>query len=152
MQLAGVQGVAASAASLIAMAGDEVRMPENSFLFIHNPWMMAAGDAKTMRKIADDLDLMRDGAVRTYQRKVGDRVTTKELVQMLDAETWLGADKAVELGFADVLEQPIAAAALSRFDHRRWPNLPSALSVHTVARHAAADELQARRNVLESLK
>ena len=116
-----IDGMAASAASIIAMAGDTIKMPENSFLMIHNPWMMVAGDSQVMRKTADDLDVMRDGAVKTYLSRTGDKVSRKELIKMLDEETWLGADRAVELGFADEVLEPVRAAALfdvsKYFDH-----------------------------------
>jgi len=109
-----VDGMAASAASVIAMAGDVIRMPENSFLMIHNPWMMVAGDAKVMRKTADDLDVMRDGAIKTYLSKARN-MKRRDLVKMLDEETWIGADRAVELGFADEVLEPVRVAALARF-------------------------------------
>ena len=111
-----VDGMAASAASIIAMAGDTIKMPENSFLMIHNPWMLVAGDSQVMRKTADDLDVMRDGAIKTYLSKTGGKVSRNELVKMLDDETWLGADRAVELGFADEVLEPVRAAALAMFD------------------------------------
>lgn len=123
-----IDGLAASAASVIAMAGDTVRMPENSFLMIHNPWMFVAGDANTMRKMADDLDEMRDGAVKTYQSKVGDKLSRDEIITMLDDETWLIADKAIELGFADELIEPVRAAALARFDLSNYEHVPEVIS------------------------
>ena len=110
-----IDGMAASAASIIAMAGDTIRMPENSFLMIHNPWMVVAGDSQVMRKTADDLDIMRDGAIKTYLERTGDNLSRDELVTMLDDETWLGADRAVELGFADEVLEPVRAAALAKF-------------------------------------
>ena len=108
-----IDGLAASAASVIAMAGDTISMPENSFLMIHNPWMMAVGDSQVMRKAAGDLDEIREGAIKTYLSRTN--VDRDELVAMLDEETWLGADKAVELGFADEVLEPVRAAALARF-------------------------------------
>ena len=115
-----IDGVAASAASIIAMAGDTVSMPENSFLMIHNPWMMVAGDAKTMRKVADDLDVLREGAVSTYMSRVGGTLSRDEVITMLDDETWLGAADAVSYGFADQVDEPVKAAALLRFDLQEY--------------------------------
>jgi len=123
-----IDGLAASAASIVAMAGDKIRMPENSFLMIHNPWMYVAGDANTMRKAADDLDEMRDGAVKTYQSKVGDRLSREEITTMLNEETWLIADKAIEMGFADELVEPVRAAALARFDLSEYEHVPDAIT------------------------
>jgi ATP-dependent Clp protease protease subunit len=124
-----IDGMAASAASIIAMAGDTIRMPENSFLMIHNPWMVVAGDSQVMRKTADDLDIMRDGAIKTYMERAGDNLTRDELVTMMDEETWLGADRAVELGFADEVLEPVRAAALAKFDLENYfDKVPDAVS------------------------
>jgi ATP-dependent Clp protease protease subunit len=113
-----IDGLAASAASVIAMAGDTISMPENSFLMIHNPWMMAVGDSQVMRKAADDLDVIREGAVKTYLSRTN--VSRDELVAMLDEETWLDAEKAIELGFADEVLEPVRAAALAKFDLKNY--------------------------------
>lgn len=123
-----IDGVAASAASMIAMAGDRVEMPENAMLFIHNPWMWVAGDAAAMRKAAGELDQMRDSAATSYMRKAGDKLTSAKLIEMLDAETWLSAEDSVKYGLADQVDEPVRAAALAQFD---WPKygykLPAAL-------------------------
>jgi ATP-dependent protease ClpP protease subunit len=141
-----VDGVAASAASIIAMAGDRIEMPENAMLFIHNPWMWAAGDSETMRKAADDLDHMQENAIGTYMRKAGSKLARGELVKMLDAETWLSAEDSVKHGFADVVDEPVRAAALAQFDFRNLglPEPPGLLS----AKKAAADERQRYRKNL----
>lgn len=115
-----IDGVAASAASIIAMAGDRIEMPANAMLFIHNPWMAVSGDAKTMRKTADDLDRMRDGAVATYMRRAGDKLAKAKLVEMLDAETWLSADDSVRYGLADVVDEPVRALNLAKFDFSKY--------------------------------
>lgn len=106
-----IDGVAASAASMIAMAGDRVEMPENSMLFIHNPWMFVAGDAAFLRKTAGELDQMRDSAATSYLRKAGDKLTSAKLVEMLDAETWLSAQESVQFGLADEVVAPVRAQA-----------------------------------------
>ena len=124
-----VDGVAASAASMIAMAGDTVEMPENAYLMIHNPWMMAVGDAATMRKAAADLEIIAEGAIAGYLRKAGSKLDRERLVAMLDADTWLTAQQSVELGLADVVHEPVRAAALARFDWRSVPyRVPAALA------------------------
>jgi ATP-dependent Clp protease protease subunit len=144
-----VDGVAASAASVIAMAGDRVEMPENALLFIHNPWMWAAGDAKTMRKAADDLDMMRDGAVATYMRKAGDKIARAELVKMLDAETWLSAEDSVKHGFADVVDEPVRAAALAQFDLSKF-GIPVPKAIAS-AKVALAETKRKQREMLRLL-
>lgn len=107
-----VDGIAASIASVIAMAGDTVYMPRNAMMMIHSPWTIAAGNAKDFRKMADDLDAAREGMIGAYQSKSG--IDRDELIAMLDTETWLSAEQAVELGFADEVEQSKQIAASVR--------------------------------------
>ncbi|WGS50843.1 Clp protease ClpP [Paraburkholderia sp. D15] len=115
-----VDGVAASAASLVTMAGDRVVMPENAMLMIHNPWTVAAGTSADLRATADSMDKARDGILAAYRNKSGKSV--EELTAMLDAETWMTAAEAKEAGFIDEIEAPVklsasvrAAGLLARF-------------------------------------
>ncbi|WP_244744906.1 head maturation protease, ClpP-related [Paraburkholderia terricola] len=104
-----VDGVAASAAGLVVMAGDQVVMPENAMLMIHNPWTIALGSAADLRSTADMMDKARDGILAAYRRKSGQ--SDEELTAMMDAETWLTALEAQSLGFCDVIEEPVRLAA-----------------------------------------
>jgi len=104
-----VDGVAASAAGLVVMAGDQVVMPENAMLMIHNPWTIALGSAADLRSTADMMDKARDGILAAYRRKSGQ--TDEQLTAMMDAETWLTALEAQSLGFCDVIEEPVRLAA-----------------------------------------
>jgi len=104
-----VDGLAASAASLVAMAGDRIVMPRNAMMMIHNPWTWAAGDANTLRAIADDLDKIRESLVAVYEDRTG--LERERIIEMLDAETWLTAEEAVALGFATEIEDSKAVAA-----------------------------------------
>jgi ATP-dependent Clp protease protease subunit len=106
-----VDGVAASAASMIAMAGDVVEMPANSMLMIHNPWMFVVGDHRVMRKAADDIEKMRDSATTSYLRKTGDKLSREDLLTMLDEETWLSAEDSVRFGLADKVDEPVRPSA-----------------------------------------
>jgi len=94
-----VEGIAASAASIIAMAGDVVQMGTATKIMIHNPWTIAYGEAKDFRKTADTLDEIRSGMLEAYAERTG--LDRKELAQMCDDETWMGPDAAIEKGFAD---------------------------------------------------
>ncbi|MDR6481569.1 head maturation protease, ClpP-related [Paraburkholderia terricola] len=121
-----VDGVAASAAGLVVMAGDQVVMPENAMLMIHNPWTIALGSAADLRSTADMMDKARDGILAAYRRKSGQ--TDEELTAMMDAETWLTALEAQSLGFCDVIEEPVrlaastnAAGLLARFKNSPEP-------------------------------
>jgi len=104
-----IDGLAASAASVIAMAGDNVYMPANAMMMIHNPWTVALGNSDEFRKIADDLDKIRESIVATYEAKTG--LETKKIEKFMDKETWFTAEEAFEYGFADEIEQEKKVAA-----------------------------------------
>lgn len=132
-----IDGIAASIASVIAMAGDTVYMPRNSMMMIHSPWTIAMGNAKDFRKLAEDLDAAQDTLIAAYQDKSG--IDRDELIALLDAETWLSAERAVELGFADEIEQTkqIAAAVHNgsltingqAMDLKQYKNAPKLIAV-----------------------
>ena len=96
-----IDGFACSIASVIAMAGDEVIMPRNTLMMIHNMWMGAVGNAAQLRKAADDLDVINDAGRQAYLQKAGNKLDEAELIAMMDAETWLTAEDCVRLGLAD---------------------------------------------------
>lgn len=96
-----VDGFACSVASVIAMAGDEVVMPRNAMMMIHNPWMYAAGNAAELRKAAEDLETIARGNRQAYLLKAGEKLSEEVLVQMMDAETWLTAEECIRYGLAD---------------------------------------------------
>lgn len=98
-----VDGFACSIASVIAMAGDEVVMPRNTMMMIHNMWSCVCGNAAELRKAADDLDIINDAGRQAYLSKAGDKLTEAKLAEMMDAETWLTAAQCVEYGLADRL-------------------------------------------------
>ena len=95
-----IDGLAASIASVVAMAGDNVAMPKNSVMMIHNPWVFAAGESDDLRNMADLLDLIKDNAITVYKGRVND-LDRDAIATMMDATTWMNADKAKEDGFAD---------------------------------------------------
>jgi len=96
-----ILGMAASAASFIAMAGDDIQIARASFLMIHNTQVYAAGDRHDLREVADWLDPFDQALVDIYASRTG--LGEKELGAMLDRETWIGGSAAVEQGFADGL-------------------------------------------------
>lgn len=97
-----IDGFACSIASVIPMAADKVVMGENTMLMIHNPWVFAMGNAKEFRKVAEDLDKVRDGCIiPAYKAKCGDKISDEELVRLLDEETYLTAAECLEYGFCD---------------------------------------------------
>jgi len=108
-----IDGIAASIASVIALAGDTVNMAENAMFMMHNPSGLVLGGANDMRKVADSLDKIRDSMVTVYaaKSKKGDA----EIIAMLDDESWLNADEAKEAGFADAISGKMDMAACAKF-------------------------------------
>lgn len=92
-----ITGIAASAASVICMGADKIRMYSNTQLMVHNAWTVVAGNAKQLRKAAEDLESIGESVLASYTHRI-DEDTAKKL---LDKETYLSASKAVELGLVD---------------------------------------------------
>lgn len=98
-----VDSIAASAASIIAMAGDKIIMPSNTLMMIHNCWTLGIGNADELRKTADDMDKIMDAVIQCYLSKVN--ISEEELRTLLDEETYLTAQEALEKGFcSEVIE------------------------------------------------
>lgn len=115
-----VLGIAASAASLVAMAGSSIRMPENTYMMVHNPWGVSVGNAADMRDTADILDKIGAGLTTTYAKRTG--LSPEKVNELLAKDTWMTAAQAKELGFAD--EVMPAKKVKAAFD---LDNLPDAL-------------------------
>lgn len=141
-----VIGLAASAASFIAMAADEVQIARSAFLMIHNAWTVAGGDRNDMREVADFLEQIDSTLADIYATKTG--ADKAELSQMMDVETWLGGSAAIEEGFADSLlesdqtkEDPKASA----------PQLVAARRLDTILAQSGMSRSE-RRNLIAELK
>jgi ATP-dependent Clp protease protease subunit len=122
-----IDGIAASAASVIAMAGDEIRMPVNAMLMIHNPYTLAMGDSAEMTRTAERLDQVKQTIVNVYTDKTG--IDAGEVSEMMTAETWMDADQAFNLGFAVKSE---SAAVLNKAPVRAWINKAPDLKIDPV--------------------
>ena len=94
-----IDGIAASAASVIAMAGTEVLMAPTALLMVHNPLTVAIGDTEEMQKAIAMLDEVKESIITSYELKTG--MSRAKIAHLMDAETWMNAQKAIELGFAD---------------------------------------------------
>jgi len=117
-----VMGVAASAASLIAMAGDKIVMPKNTFMMVHNPWSFASGNADELRDTADTLDKIGASLQATYVARTGQ--SEDKIKELLSKDTWLTADESLALGFATEVTDAVTASA--SFDMAR-ADLPEAV-------------------------
>jgi len=111
-----IEGIAASMGSVIALAGDEVIMSENSLYMIHNVWGGEVGDAGDLRKAADLMDKMGDRLVSIYMSKSGN--SEEQIRSWMNEETWFDSSEAVKYGFVDIIEEPIKLAA--RFDINKY--------------------------------
>lgn len=128
-----VDGLAASIASVIAMAGDIVYMPKNAMMMIHKAWTYGVGNANDFRKLADDMDKIDESILVTYEAKTG--LEKDKIIEMVNAETWMTAEEALAYGFADEIEETKQLAAALRpgqlimngltFDLSRYRNPPN---------------------------
>jgi len=109
--VANVDGLCASMATVVCMAADEVRMPENAFFMIHNPSGLAIGGAEDMRDYADLLDKMEGGIRAAYVGKTGK--SDEEIDELMAAETWFTGSEAAEMGFVDVVTDALEMAAMN---------------------------------------
>ena len=120
-----IDGIAASAASFVALAGEEIIIAEHGFLMIHNARGGCYGEARDMRHTAQILEMM-NGTIRdTYAART--RQTTAQIQAWMDAETWFTGTEAVEHGFADRVVEDVRVAASVSYP-QRFVNMPAALS------------------------
>ncbi len=117
-----IDGLAASMGSIIALAGETVHMAENAFYMIHNPWGFAIGDASEMRGQADVLDKLAGTMARIYSEFSGMDYDT--VIAAMDAETWYGAEDALEAGFITEIDEGHKIAAYSDLDRFKFKHTP----------------------------
>ena len=141
-----VVGLAASMASVVALAGKSLTMGRGSYFMIHNPWTIAWGDSTELRKMADTMDKMREDIITLYNDRSA--LTRDEIVAMMDEETWISADDAQEYGFADSITDDalVAASASKPWDIASFGfrHAPSGLSCVDKAAHVAANDQAAQ--------
>lgn len=140
-----IDALAASAASLIAMSGDRIRIAANAMIMVHQAWTIAAGNAAELLKVVEILEKIGENLVDTYVARTGQDAKTVQ--KMLDDETWLQAAEAVEQGFADEIGTELQVAALVA--QGRYRNTPERFR-----RDSAADDppRQIRRRDLAELR
>jgi ATP-dependent protease ClpP protease subunit len=131
-----IDGIAASAASYIAMAGDELVMPENAFLMIHDPSGLVMGTAAEMREMADTMDKIAGSMIRGYAGRSGR--AEEEIAALMAAETWFDAEAAIATGLATRMVEPVRIAA--SFDIASFRNAPPVLVEATADQAATADD------------
>ena len=140
-----IDGVAASAASVVAMSGDLIRVATNGMLMIHNPHALVAGDARDMEQMAATLHKVRGQLLDTYERQ--SKAGRNQLSEWMDAETWFTGQEAVDAGLAHEVSEPVRVAAfaglspiMAKLKYKHPPALPE-----EEAAAAAWAETEARR-------
>lgn len=119
-----IDGMAASMASVIAMVGDEIIMPENAMMMVHDPSMCLCGNSRDMREAADYLDKSKKTLISAYRDKTG--LDDDVISELMADETWMTADEAIEKGFADKTTDAVEMAAMA-FDLSNYRNVPEFL-------------------------
>lgn len=143
-----ILGIAASAASVIAMAGDEVQIARAGFLMIHNTWVIAMGDRHQLRDVADWLEPFDQSAIDIYAARTG--MADKELAKMLDRETWIGGSDAIDKGFADALLSSDEVSTKAKNSSESRP-VAAAHKIDTLLARAGVARSE-RRELLHALK
>lgn len=123
-----VDGWAASAASFLITAADRVIMDKSALQMIHNMWVVAAGNASELRRIADDLDKMMEGNRQAYLEKAGDKLSEEKLIKLMNAETWLTADECMALGLCDEIVEKAAESEAQQAGTVSLVEIPVTLS------------------------
>ena len=117
-----VDGLAASAASFILMAGDSISMPEDAFIMIHNAHGGVFGDAEEMREMANVVEKLQDSIVNIYEKRTGKE--SEDIRDMMKDETWMNANDALEHGFIDTISEAINVAAKLNIFNRYFKTMP----------------------------
>lgn len=143
-----IDSAALSIASIIAMAGDEIKIANNAQIMIHDPWTVAGGSSKDFRHIADIMDKTKETLVTTYQGKTG--LDPDKISSMMAEETWMNAEEAVQHGFADTItgesQLPLAASVDKRI-LEQFKNMPKEFLEAIESRDSVANEKRAQSEV-----
>lgn len=142
-----IVGIAASAASIIAMAGDEITIQENAIFMIHNAWTLAIGNKEDLANTIKVLEKIDASIAKTYVAKTD--ITMEEVVQMMDDESWLDADESLEKGFVHKIEKIENSTNNMLFDLSCYENVPAELkrNIESSLRDAGYTQSQAKRAI-----
>ncbi|ACJ81545.1 head maturation protease, ClpP-related [Bacillus paranthracis] len=146
-----IDGIGASCASVLPMISDKIIMYANSMMMIHNAWTYASGNANQLRKAADDIERINQSMVQHYLTRAGDKLDEDTLKQLLDAETWLSAEEAMNYGLCDeIISENNAAACLDEKWMKEYKNVPQQL-VNAQA-NIPSNEMLERQKIAEEAK
>lgn len=148
-----IDALAASCASVLPMISKRVIMYNNSMMMIHNAWTYAWGNANELRKAADDIERINQSMIQFYLDRAGDKLDADTLKQLLDAETWLTAEEAMNYGLCDeIISANNAAACIDEKWSKKYQNVPSQLLQQSVVSEMSAEEKAIREKILEDSK
>ncbi|MDM7647001.1 Clp protease ClpP [Leuconostoc falkenbergense] len=146
-----VEGLAASIASVIAMAGDTITMRSGSMMMVHMPWTLSQGNAEEMRKTADTLEKTGDSIVDIYSERTG--ISSDDIRNIMNDETWLSAEEAVEQGWATKLDQKEAVMnSVPKEILGRFSNVPKNVLARVEKKTLSQDRLDLIEREKQTLK
>ena len=119
-----VDGIAASIASVIALAGDEIIIPSNAFMMIHKPWNSCCGNADDFRKMAEDLDAVETGIINVYKAHLAEGAEIETVKELVAAETWLNGEETAKYFNITVSEAKTYAAQIAGDVMKQYQNTP----------------------------
>lgn len=140
-----IVGYAISMGTIIALAGDEVKMPENGMFMIHEPWNVTGGDAEDMRHEAEVLENFANQLAGIYSQKTG--ISRSDIRDMMKKETWLNAKQAKKLGFIDTITK--GADISAKFNANEYKNIPKSL-VDTKGKENKKDGIHVDQNQINN--
>ena len=146
-----VEGLAASIASVIAMAGDTITMRSGSMMMVHMPWTLSQGNAEEMRKTADTLEKTGDSIVDIYSERTG--ISSDDIRNIMNDETWLSAEEAVEQGWATKLDKKEAVMnSVPKEILGRFSNVPKNVLARVEKKTLSQDRLDLIEREKQTLK
>lgn len=143
-----VDGMAASIASVIALAGDEIIVPSNAFLMVHKPWNECCGNADDFRKMADDLDTIETGIMNAYKAHLAEGVSLDDVQQLVNAETWLNGEEASHYFKITVTEAKEYTAQVTDDVKATYRNIPEPIIKSAHAADNTADAKATANKIL----
>lgn len=146
-----IEGLAASIASVIAMAGDTITMRSGSMMMVHMPWTLSQGNAEEMRKTADTLEKTGDSIVDIYSERTG--ISSDDIRNIMNDETWLSAEEAVEQGWATKLDKKEAVMnSVPKEILERFSNVPKNVLARVEKKTLSQDRLDLIEREKQTLK
>ena len=147
-----IDGLAASAASIIAMAGDVINIPKNAYLMIHRAWTFACGNKNEMQKTLELLERLDSSIAETYVSKSVNDTTAEKFLELMDKDTWLNGNEAKKYFNVNVTEAQEAAACISISDCERYRNIPENLKNSIEERENKKQQAKNKELELEKAK